>query len=100
MTKLDVLDELETIKIAVAYKKGGEALLGMPASQQVLNEVEVEYVDMPGWQTNISEIRDFEALPTQAQAYVRKVEELSGVPVKWIGVGPAREAMIIVPPRQ
>ncbi|EDQ91526.1 uncharacterized protein MONBRDRAFT_20027 [Monosiga brevicollis MX1] len=100
LTKLDVLDELETIKIAVAYKKGGEALLGMPASQQVLNEVEVEYVDMPGWQTNISEIRDFEALPTQAQAYVRKVEELSGVPVKWIGVGPAREAMIIVPPRQ
>jgi adenylosuccinate synthase len=62
----------------------------------VLSNVQVEYETLPGWKSDISNIREFENLPENAKGYIRRVEELVGVKVKWIGVGPARDAMIEV----
>lgn len=90
LTKLDVLDKLDTIKIGIAYK----GLESMPASLKVLEEAEVEYLEMPGWQESISDCRKFEELPENCQAYVLKLEEILECPIKWIGVGPKREEMI------
>jgi len=57
---------------------------------QVLSELEVEYETVPGWNQSIAKCREFEDLPPQAQAYVRRIEELVGVPIRWIGVGDGR----------
>lgn len=95
MTKLDVLDKLEEVKIGVAYSINGEVLKPgqMPSTLEDLAAVEVIYESMPGWNTPITEAKTFEELPAEAQAYVRRVEQLVGCPVTWIGVGPGREEM-------
>lgn len=58
--------------------------------RQVLSELEVEYETVPGWNMSIAKCRRFEDLPPPAQAYVTRLEELIGVPIRWIGVGPGR----------
>jgi adenylosuccinate synthase len=95
LTKLDVLDDLDEIKIGVAYEIDGKRLpLGaMPSTLDDLESVEVVYETMPGWKTSIAHCRDFEELPAEARAYVRRIEKLAGCPVTWIGVGPGREDM-------
>lgn len=96
LTKLDVLDELDEVKIGVAYKINGERLPPgmMPSTLEDLENVEVEYETMPGWKTSLAKCRSFEELPTEAKAYVERIEELAGgVPVSWVGVGPGREDM-------
>ncbi|XP_033102803.1 adenylosuccinate synthetase-like [Anneissia japonica] len=94
MTKLDILDVFDEVKIGVAYKVRGKVLDSFPAHQDVLKEVEVEYLTMPGWKTSTENVRIFEELPVKAQAYVKKVEELINCPIKWVGVGKSRESMI------
>lgn len=96
LTKLDILDTLPEIKIGVAYKKNGKILDYFPANSAELASVEVEYVTMPGWMTNIEGIREYKELPEKAKNYVEKIEELLEVPVRWIGVGKGRESMINV----
>jgi adenylosuccinate synthase len=59
-----------------------------------LDKVECVYRTVPGWKEDISKARTFEELPVNAQNYVKMIEEASGVPVKWIGVGPERDATI------
>jgi adenylosuccinate synthase len=59
-----------------------------------LEKVETVYETVPGWQEAISKARSFDELPVNAQNYVKRIEEAAGVPVKWIGVGPEREATI------
>ncbi|KAJ1974243.1 Adenylosuccinate synthase [Dimargaris verticillata] len=98
LTKLDVLDGFSEIKVAVGYKFHGKPLLSFPASLTVLANVEVEYKTFPGWQTDISACRTFEALPQRAQEYVQFIEEFLGVPIESIGVGASRDAMIMRPP--
>eukprot|EP00055_Hartaetosiga_balthica_P006781 m.22094 g.22094 ORF g.22094 m.22094 type:complete len:449 (-) comp5422_c0_seq1:1122-2468(-) len=95
LTKLDVLDGLDEVKIGVSYKNG-DALYeySMPSSQKEMSECEVEYITLPGWKTPITDVRKFEDLPENAQKYVEKVEELCGVPIRWIGVGPSRDATV------
>ncbi|KAH8835128.1 P-loop containing nucleoside triphosphate hydrolase protein [Flagelloscypha sp. PMI_526] len=90
LTKLDILDALEEIKIGVAYKVDGKVIQGFPADLCLLEKVEVEYVSFPGWKTSISN------LPENAKTYIEFVEkELGeGIKVEWIGVGPERESMI------
>src|SRR5690554_572016 len=80
ITKLDVLDELETIRIAVAYRYKGERLDALPSGAEALAECEAEYIDMPGWQSSTAGIQRAEDLPPAAVAYLRKLEELVGVP--------------------
>lgn len=90
LTKLDVLTGLEEIKIGKRYRYKGAVLDGMPANLKVLSGVEVEYDVMPGWKEDISNVSKFEDLPINAQKYVLKVQEMLGVPIRWIGVGPNR----------
>ncbi|OAJ37625.1 adenylosuccinate synthase [Batrachochytrium dendrobatidis JEL423] len=89
-----VLDGLDEINIGVAYYYNGKKLDSFPANLHVLANVEVKYETLPGWKIDISKCRKFEELPVNAQKYVSRVEQLVGVPVEWIGVGVARDAMI------
>jgi len=95
VTKLDVLSGLEELKIAVGYEIDGERLASFPANLENLAKVNVIYETVPGWKEDITGARKFEDLPENAQSYINKIEELLGTPVKWIGVGPGREAMIV-----
>mmetsp|Transcript_23659 Transcript_23659/g.36538 ORF Transcript_23659/g.36538 Transcript_23659/m.36538 type:complete len:523 (-) Transcript_23659:120-1688(-) len=90
LTKLDVLTGLPEVKVGKSYKYKGEELKSMPADLQVLSDLEVEYEVMPGWTEDISNVQNFDELPVNAQNYVLRVQELLGVPIRWIGVGPNR----------
>ncbi|KAM0358260.1 hypothetical protein ACHAP4_005263 [Fusarium culmorum] len=94
LTKLDVLDTFETIKIAIAYKVDGEELDHYPADLDLLERAEVVYHEMPGWQKPTNGAKTFYDLPKQAREYIEYIEKFIGVKVKWIGTGPDREAMI------
>lgn len=95
LTKLDIMSHFDVIKIGVAYVVRGRKMSYYPASLEVLAEAEVDYIEMPGWKgVDITGVREFGELPENAQKYVLKIEELVGVPVRYIGVGPARDATI------
>jgi len=98
LTKLDVLDVLEEIKICTHYTLDGKKLSTCPASLTDLERVECHYETFPGWKTTIAECKTFEELPIQAQNYVKFIAEKVGVPVRWIGVGPSATAMIEIKP--
>jgi len=97
LTKTDILDKLDEIKIGVNYIKNGKVLDHYPSGIYQFEGVEVEYITMPGWKTGITGVRKFEDLPQNAQNYVTKIEELLGIPMRWVGVGPERESMILRP---
>ncbi|EXV01381.1 adenylosuccinate synthetase [Metarhizium robertsii] len=96
LTKLDVLDTFETIKVAVAYKdpESGEELASYPTDPDILDRAHVVYHEMPGWKRPTTNVKTFDDLPKQAQDYVEFIESFVGVKVKWIGTGPDRESMI------
>jgi adenylosuccinate synthase len=114
ITKLDILDELSEIKVAIKYLVDRKELPGFPGSflpfplvcclvmppplpladLDVLSKVEVEYVTLPGWGTPITSITSYDALPDNCKKYVKFIEEFMNVPVEWIGVGPGRESML------
>jgi adenylosuccinate synthase len=95
LTLLDVLSYLDEIPICVAYEIDGEVTQEFPTSV-MLEKAKPIFENSPGWRCDVSEVRTFEGLPENAQAYVRKIERLIGVPIKLISVGPAREAMIAI----
>jgi len=97
LTKLDVLSTLKEVKIAVSYKhKSGKIYTNTyPSNLEALSECQVVYETFPGWQSDISKARKMEDLPEKAVKLVKRIEELVGVPIKWIGVGPGREDMVI-----
>lgn len=97
LTKTDILDKLDEIKICVNYVKNGKVLDHYPSGIFQFEGVEVEYITMPGWKTPITQMTSFEELPKNAQNYVLKIEELLGLPMRWVGVGPSRAAMILRP---
>ena len=95
LTKLDVLDGLETLRIGVGYRtSAGEQRHYWEGDAHWLASCTPETIELPGWQADTSAMRDYGSLPPQARAYVEKIEELVGVPVRMISVGPEREAMI------
>ncbi|KAG7114596.1 Adenylosuccinate synthetase like protein [Verticillium longisporum] len=94
LTKLDVLDTFETIKIAIAYKVDGQELDSYPADLDILGRAEVVYHEMPGWQTPTTNAKTYIDLPKKARDYVEYIEKFVGVEIKYIGTGPEREAMI------
>jgi adenylosuccinate synthase len=93
LSLLDVLGYLDEIPVCVAYEIDGVRTENFPVSAK-LDRAKPIYETMPGWKSDIKEIRDFNALPRPAQDYVLRMEELVRVPVKWVSVGPRREAMI------
>lgn len=90
LTKVDVLTGLDEIQLGKAYKYKGEYLTTMPASLAELGEVEVEYETLPGWTEDITRCTSFDELPANCQKYILRIQELAGVPIRWIGVGPNR----------
>lgn len=96
LTKLDVLDALPEVKIGVGYTLDGALLPAgsYPSTLEDLSRVDVVYETLPGWQSSTEGVTSFKVLPKQAQAYIRRLEEVCGVPVAWVGTGPGREAMI------
>ncbi|WP_137724005.1 adenylosuccinate synthase [Prescottella subtropica] len=95
LTKLDVLSSLDTIPICVAYDVDGERVDEMPTTQTGVHHAKPIYEEMPGWTEDISGARTFEELPANAQAYVLRLEELSGARMSCIGVGPGRDETIV-----
>jgi adenylosuccinate synthase len=96
LTKLDVLDGLENIKIAVAYRLDGERIDYLPASQSAQARLEPIYETMEGWQDSTAGARTWADLPAQAVKYVRHVEELIGAPVALLSTSPERDDTILV----
>lgn len=83
----------------MAYKTpdGKRHTSSMPADIPSLEAAEVEYETLPGWCRDISNVREWADLPAAARAYVERCEALAGVPIKWIGVGPGRDAVVVKP---
>ncbi|XP_062095064.1 adenylosuccinate synthetase 2, chloroplastic [Humulus lupulus] len=95
LTKLDVLSDLPEIQLGVTYKLvDGTPIKSFPSDLRLLEQLKVEYEVMPGWNTDISSIRNYSDLPKAAREYVERIEELVGIPVHYIGVGPGRDALI------
>ena len=95
LMKLDILDTLPEIKICTGYKLRGEEIPYGPGRLEDLEQVEPIYETVPGWQCDTTSCTTFDELPEAAQAFVDRVEALTGVPVKIVAVGPGREQTII-----
>ena len=96
ITLLDVLDELEEIKIGYAYELDGKEIDYIPGSNEDYESVKVKYITLPGWKQDTTKVTSFEELPKNAQAYIMKVQELMGVKISIFSVGPDREQTIYI----
>jgi adenylosuccinate synthase len=96
LTKLDCLGAWDEIPVCVAYEIDGERVDEMPMTQTDFHHAKPVYEMLPGWKSDISACRTYQELPANAQAYVRRLEELSGAPFWGIGVGPGREESIVL----
>ncbi len=95
LTKLDVLTGLKEFPVCVAYEVDGKRFDEMPVSQSDFHHAKPIYENFPGWSEDISVCRTFEELPKNAQDYVLMLERISGARISAIGVGPARDAIIV-----
>lgn len=95
LTKLDVLSCMETIKVCVAYEADGVRYETVPGQQTAFHHAKPIYEELPGWNCDISGCKTFDELPQAAQAYVRRLEELAGVRMSIITVGPDRDQTIL-----
>jgi adenylosuccinate synthase len=96
ITKLDVLDTLEELKICVGYKYKGKLYEEMPSELAVLEKGVPQYITMPGWQESTIGIKRYGDLPKKARAYVEKICKLSGVKPAIVSTGPARDETIVL----
>ena len=96
VTKLDVLDGLETLRICIGYRVDGQEVDLPPVGAEAYSACEPVYIDMPGWQENTVGIRDYDQLPAKARDYLGKMEEVVGTPIAIISTGADREDNIIL----
>jgi adenylosuccinate synthase len=96
LTKLDVLDPLETVRVCVAYEVDGEPVGSFPDNQSRLHKVVPVYEELPGWRADLSEVSAAADLPAAARDYVSFIERVVGVPIRLVGVGPGREQYVDV----
>lgn len=94
LTKMDVLSQFDTIKVADAYTSLGETYTEFPRQQRVLYNCAPVYEELPGWGVDISGITDFADLPKEARQYIEFIEDRIGVPIKWVSVGPERSQLV------
>jgi len=94
LTKLDVLSGLNELQVCMGYKLNGKDVRYADVDAYGLDKVELVYKKFKGWQEDISKVRTFDELPQAAKDYVSMIEDAAEVPVKWIGVGPERDATI------
>ncbi|MAF11273.1 adenylosuccinate synthase [Candidatus Poribacteria bacterium] len=95
LSKMDVLDTLSTIQVCVGYRLDGAEVDNFPAQLTTLSRCEPIYEQLPGWESDTTEVRAYDDLPTNARKYVDRVEELLGTPVALISVGPERTESIV-----
>ena len=98
LTLVDVLGYLDEIPLCTAYNIRGEKVMDFPLTAELAHTNPV-LESMPGWRCDISSVRDFASLPAQAQCYIRRIEELINVQIRWVSVGPHRNAILEVPAR-
>lgn len=96
VTRLDILDSFDEIKMCVNYKYDGKILDEMPASLKVLANVEPVYETFPGWKCDTSGIRKYEDLPENARKYLERMSEVTGIGLGYVSVGPNRDQTIIL----
>ena len=97
LTKLDVLDVFDTLKVCVAYEADGVRYDHVPYHQSVLHKVRPVYETLPGWKCDIDRCAKVEDFPPEAREYLRFVEQLVGVPISFVGVGPDRAQTVVLP---
>jgi adenylosuccinate synthase len=97
LTKLDVLDALETVKVCVAYEADGKTFDYPPYHQSVLHAVTPVYEELDGWCEDLTACTSFDDLPSPARRYVAFLAERIDVPIHVVGVGPGREQVVAVP---
>lgn len=96
LTRLDVLDEMETVKICVAYKVGDRTVDRFPADVEALENCVPVYEEVPGWKTTTTDARSIKQLPSNARKYIRRLEELIRCPFHIISIGPRRDQSIVI----
>ncbi len=94
LTKLDMLDPLPEIRICTGYRLGNQTLSAPPARLDLYEAVEPVYETLPGWRSDTSSATSFADLPPAARRYIERIEELIGVPITMIGIGPARRQIV------
>jgi adenylosuccinate synthase len=94
ITKLDILSGLEKVRVCIAYRRNGQTYTDLPYGPADLEAFEPIYEELPGWQEDLRSARRWEDLPAQARAYILRLEELSGVPVRLVSVGPERQQVV------
>lgn len=92
---LDVLTGFEELKICTGYRYEGELITTYPSSLRVLEACEPVYETLPGWQEDLTGVERYEELPAEARAYVERIEEIVGVPIAMVSIGPARRQTLI-----
>jgi adenylosuccinate synthase len=95
LTKLDVLSEFETLKVATSYRYDGQSFVNFPPHQTIFHHAEPVYEEVPGWGGDITEVTRYEDLPQQARDYVDVLEEQAGTPITWVSVGPKRSQTLV-----
>ena len=95
LTKLDVLGEFETLKVATAYRYQGESYEHFPPHQSIFHHAEPVYEELPGWGGDISEMTSYGDLPKEARDYIDMIEDLSHAPITWVSVGPKRSQTLV-----
>ena len=96
ITRLDILDELEKLKICVAYKYNGEILEDYPADLGILSKVEPVYEEFDGWKTSTTNIREYDKLPENAKKYLKRLSEVIDTEISIVSVGAGRDETIII----
>jgi adenylosuccinate synthase len=94
LTKLDVLDTFDTLKVCVAYEHDGTRYRHLPYHQSVLHDVTPIYEELPGWRTDLSGATELHHLPPAAKDYVAFLADQAGVPIRLVGVGPGRDQFV------
>jgi adenylosuccinate synthase len=94
LTKLDVLSGMGPLKVCTAYRLGDKIMDTVPAARGALERVDPLYEELPGWDEDLTEAQEWSDLPVEARAYIRRVEQLAGVPVSLVSVGPGRRQTI------
>ena len=94
LTKLDSLSGLDTLKICTGYRLDSSITESFPIMPDLV-KAEPVYIEMPGWGDDITGVRQFKELPKTAQNYVEKIQDLVDKPIRYVSVGPRREAMIL-----
>ncbi len=96
ITKLDILDGLDNIKICVGYKYNGKSYEELPKEAEILENCEPVYEEMKGWKERTLGVRNFDSLPANAKAYIKKIEEMLNVEVQIVSTGQKRDEIILL----